>query len=86
MKIIEVSEKERRKFFLEIMNDIKNKEFQLIEMKNNISEEEFNRKKEILKDAKLRARKSFLNGSRYNWKEMENDCKYKWKIKKFYKW
>ena len=81
-----VSEKERRKFFLEIMNDIKNKEFQLIEMKNNISEEEFNRKKEILKDAKLRARKSFLNGSHYNWKERENDCKHKWKIKKFYKW
>ena len=81
-----VSEKERRKFFLEIMNDIKNKEFQLIEMKNNISEEEFNRKKEILKDAKLRARKSFLNGSHYNWKEIENDCKHKWKIKKFYKW
>ena len=61
-----VSEKERRKFFLEIMEDIKEKEFQLIEMKNNISEEEFNRKKEILKDAKLRARKSFLNGSHHN--------------------
>ena len=48
------------------MEDIKEKEFQLIEMKNNISEEEFNRKKEILKDAKLRARKSFLNGSHHN--------------------
>ena len=48
MKIIEVSENKRRKFFLEIMEDIKEKEFQLIEMKNNISEEEFNRKKEIL--------------------------------------
>ena len=66
MKIIEVSENKRRKFFLEIMEDIKEKEFQLIEMKNNISEEEFNRKKEILKDAKLRARKSFLNGSHHN--------------------
>lgn len=71
MKIIEVSENKRRKFFLEIMEDIKEKEFQLIEMKNNISEEEFNRKKEILKDAKLRARKSFLNGSHHNWKELE---------------
>ena len=86
MKIIEVSENKRRKFFLEIMEDIKEKEFQLIEMKNTISEEEFNRKKEILKDAKLRARKSFLNGSRHNWKEWKNDCKHKWKIKKFYKW
>ena len=66
MKIIEVSENKRRKFFLEIMEDIKEKEFQLIEMKNSISEEEFNRKKEILKDAKLRARKSFLNGSQHN--------------------
>ena len=71
MKIIEVSENKRRKFFLEIMEDIKEKEFQLIEMKNNISEEEFNRKKEILKDAKLRARKSFLNRSHHNWKEFE---------------
>ena len=71
MKIIEVSENKRRKFFLEIMEDIKEKEFQLIEMKNNISEEEFNSKKEILKDAKLRARKSFLNGSHHNWKELE---------------
>ena len=81
-----VSEKERRKFFLEIMNDIKNKELELKDMKNRISENEFYKKIEILKDAKLRARKSFLNGSHYNWKEIENDCKHKWKIKKFYKW
>ena len=58
-----VSEKERRKFFLEIMNDIKNKELELKDMKNRISENEFYKKIEILKDAKLRARKAFMSGT-----------------------
>ena len=58
-----VSEKERRKFFLEIMNSIKNKELELKSMKNTISESEFNKKIEILKDAKLRARKAFMSGT-----------------------
>ena len=33
-----VSEEERRKFFLEIMNDIKKKELELRGMKNKLSE------------------------------------------------
>ena len=57
-----VSEEERRKFFLEIMNDIKKKEMDLKDMKNRISMNEFNKKIEILKDAKLRARRAFMNG------------------------
>ena len=57
-----VSEEERRKFFLEIMNDIKKKEMELKDMKNRISMNEFNKKIEILKDAKLRARRAFMNG------------------------
>lgn len=58
-----VSEKERREFFLEIMNDIKKKELELKNMKNRISENEFNRKIEILKDTKLRARQAFMKGA-----------------------
>ena len=58
-----VSEEERRKFFLEIMNDIKKKELELRGMKNRISENEFYKKIEILKDAKLRARRAFINGA-----------------------
>ena len=58
-----VSEEERRKFFLEIMNDIKKKELELRCMKNRISENEFYKKIEILKDAKLRARKTFMKGA-----------------------
>ena len=57
-----VSEEERRKFFLEIMDDIKKKEMELKDMKNRISMNEFNKKIEILKDAKLRARRAFMNG------------------------
>ena len=57
-----VSEEERRKFFLEIMNDIKKQEMELKDMKNRISMNEFNKKIEILKDAKLRARRAFMNG------------------------
>ena len=57
-----VSEEERRKFFLEIMDDIKKKEIELKDMKNRISMNEFNKKIEILKDAKLRARRAFMNG------------------------
>ena len=57
-----VSEEERRKFFLEIMNDIKKQEMELKNMKNRISINEFNKKIEILKDAKLRARRAFMNG------------------------
>lgn len=58
-----VSEEERRKFFLEIMNDIKKQEMELKDMKNRISMNEFNKKIEILKDAKLRARKTFMKGA-----------------------
>ena len=58
-----VSEEERRKFFLEIMNDIKKQEMELKDMKNRISMNEFNKKIEILKDAKLRARRAFINGA-----------------------
>ena len=58
-----VSEEERRKFFLEIMNDIKKQEIELKDMKNKLSENEFYKKIEILKDAKLRARKAFINGT-----------------------
>ena len=61
--MVYVSEKERREFFLEIMNDIKKKELELKSMKNKISENEFYKKIEILKDAKLRARKAFINGT-----------------------
>ena len=61
--MVYVSEKERREFFLEIMNDIKKKEMELKDMKNRISENEFYKKIEILKDAKLRARKAFINGT-----------------------
>ena len=57
-----VSEEERRKFFLEIINDIKKKEMELKDMKNKLSENEFYNKIEILKDAKLRARRAFMNG------------------------
>lgn len=57
-----ISEEERRKFFLEIMNDIKKQEMELKDMKNRISMNEFNKKIEILKDAKLRARRAFMNG------------------------
>ena len=57
-----VSEEERRKFFLEIMNDIKKQEMELKDIKNRISMNEFNKKIEILKDAKLRARRAFMNG------------------------
>ena len=60
--MVYVSEKERREFFLEIMNDIKKKEMELKDMKNRISMNEFNKKIEILKDAKLRARRAFMNG------------------------
>ena len=60
--MIYISEEERRKFFLEIMNDIKKQEMELKEMKNRISVNEFNKKIEILKDAKLRARRAFMNG------------------------
>lgn len=56
-----VSEEERRKFFLEIMNDIKKQEMELKDMKNKLSENEFYKKIEILKDAKLRARRAFMN-------------------------
>ena len=63
MSRVYVSEEERRKFFLEIMNDIKKKEMELKDMKNRISINEFNKKIEILKDAKLRARKAFINGT-----------------------
>lgn len=61
--MVYVSEKERREFFLEIMNDIKKKELELKSIKNKISENEFYKKIEILKDAKLRARKAFINGT-----------------------
>ena len=61
--MVYVSEKERREFFLEIMNNIKKKELELRGMKNRISINEFNKKIEILKDAKLRARKAFINGT-----------------------
>ena len=61
--MVYVSEKERREFFLEIMDDIKKKEMELKDMKNRISENEFYKKIEILKDAKLRARKAFINGT-----------------------
>ena len=61
--MVYVSEKERREFFLEIMNDIKKQEMELKDMKNRISENEFYKKIEILKDAKLRARKAFINGT-----------------------
>ena len=57
-----ISEEERRKFFLEIINDIKKKEMELKDMKNKLSENEFYKKIEILKDAKLRARRAFMNG------------------------
>ena len=57
-----VSEEERRKFFLEIINDIKKQEMELKDMKNKLSENEFYKKIEILKDAKLRARRAFMNG------------------------
>ena len=60
--MVYVSEEERRKFFLEIMDDIKKKEMELKDMKNRISMNEFNKKIEILKDAKLRARRAFMNG------------------------
>ena len=60
--MVYVSEKERREFFLEIMNDIKKQEMELKDMKNRISINEFNKKIEILKDAKLRARRGFMNG------------------------
>ena len=60
--MVYVSEEERRKFFLEIMNDIKKQEMELKDMKNRISMNEFNKKIEILKDAKLRARRAFMNG------------------------
>ena len=59
--MVYVSEKERREFFLEIMDDIKKKEMELKDMKNRISMNEFNKKIEILKDAKLRARRAFMN-------------------------
>ena len=58
-----VSEEERRKFFLEIMNDIKKQEMELKDMKNKLSKNEFYKKIEILKDAKLRARKTFMKGA-----------------------
>ena len=61
--MVYVSEKERREFFLEIMNDIKKQEMELKDMKNRISMNEFNKKIEILKDAKLRARKTFMKGT-----------------------
>ena len=57
-----VSEEERRKFFLDIINDIKKREMELKDIKNRISINEFNKKIEILKDAKLRARRAFMNG------------------------
>ena len=60
--MVYVSEEERRKFFLEIMNDIKKKEMELKDMKNKLSENEVYKKIEILKDAKLRARRAFMNG------------------------
>ena len=60
--MVYMSEKERREFFLEIMDDIKKKEMELKDMKNRISMNEFNKKIEILKDAKLRARRAFMNG------------------------
>ena len=60
--MVYVSEKERREFFLEIMNDIKKQKMELKDMKNRISMNEFNKKIEILKDAKLRARRAFMNG------------------------
>lgn len=60
--MVYMSEKERREFFLEIMDDIKKKELELKDMKNRISMNEFNKKIEILKDAKLRARRAFMNG------------------------
>ena len=60
--MVYVSEEERRKFFLEIMNDIKKKEMELKDMKNKLNENEFYKKIEILKDAKLRARRAFMNG------------------------
>ena len=58
-----VSEEERRKFFLEIMNDIKKKEMELKDIKNKLSENEFYKKIEILKGAKLTDRKDFINGT-----------------------
>ena len=61
--MVYISEEERRKFFLEIMNDIKKQEMELKDMKNKLSENEFYKKIEILKDAKLRARKAFINGT-----------------------
>ena len=61
--MVYVSEEERRKFFLEIMNDIKKQEMELKDMKNKLSENEFYKKIEILKDAKLRARRAFINGT-----------------------
>ena len=61
--MVYMSEKERREFFLEIMDDIKKKEMELKDMKNRISMNEFNKKIEILKDAKLRARRAFINGA-----------------------
>ena len=45
------------------MNDIKKKEMELKDMKNKLSENEFYKKIEILKDAKLRARRAFINGA-----------------------
>ena len=61
--MVYVSEKERREFFLEIMNDIKKQEMELKDMKNKLNENEFYKKIEILKDAKLRARKTFMKGA-----------------------
>ena len=61
--MVYISEEERRKFFLEIMNDIKKQEMELKDMKNKLSENEFYKKIEILKDAKLRARRAFINGT-----------------------
>ena len=61
--MVYVSEEERRKFFLEIMNDIKKQEMELKDMQNKLSENEFYKKIEILKDAKLRARRAFINGA-----------------------
>ena len=45
-------------------------------MKNKLSENEFYKKIEILKDAKLRARKAFINGEKVIPKVPSKECPY----------
>ena len=52
----------KKKIFLRDNEWYKKKEKELKDMKNKLSENEFYKKIEILKDAKLRARRAFMNG------------------------